>query len=103
MLSFFISSYCMIFGYIYEILHPMKKPILINGVCDKIRGSLHLIVAVSHGNAHSGIADHGDVIVPVADGGDLVPEKAIALHDFLDPQAFAAALWGDVKSPPVKQ
>ena len=81
---------------IKEMLYPMEKPVLVDGIRDIVGCRLYLLIAVAHGDAYGCIADHGDVVITVPYGGGLFPGESPVFQDLFDAQPFATALWGDV-------
>ena len=74
----------------------MEKPVPLNRIGNIISRGSDGFLSVPHGDPDAGIADHGNVIVAVSDGGDFLPGITVMCDDLLDSQLLGTTLCRNV-------
>ena len=85
------------FGMVEQPFDAFGDAVLIDRGGHMVGGGFHFVARVAHGNADGGVAKHGDVVPPVAEGHRVLQPQAEMPDDFVDAPLFGVALCRDVR------
>ena len=69
-------------------LQCFQDPVIVHRSGHMIRGLLHLVPRVPHGNTNAGMTKHLDIIPTVTESHGLLPRETIVIAELLDTNPF---------------